>query len=360
MSSQIFRGGALTGLQESVRVVANDINNTLVIQSSAADYAYLLDIIKKLDVLPRQVIIDARIFEVDLTDAFSFGIGAQLQKTGTALPDGTAFTPGATTGKIDQGSGILSASTFAFVGSSREILLALDTLRQKTKVRILEAPSVLALDGTIARIVVGGETPYPGGSFFGGTGLGTSTVQYRDTGISLIVMPRISGSGVVTLDIAQEVSSLSSQSVQINGQATPSFNKSSVATTLAVKDGEAVAIAGLIRDSSSFSRNGVPFFSDIPILGSLFGRTNRGVTRTELLILISPHVIKTPERLTELTQELKDSLRNVRKFVDDKQKEHLDAMEDARKDRSRKEDKRRKPEEPQKESQPPPAKNPKD
>ncbi len=310
MSSQVFRGGALSGLQENVRVVANDINNTLVIQSSTADYAYLLEIIKKLDVLPRQVIIDARIF------------------------------------------------TFAFVGNSREILLQLEALRTKTKVRILEAPSVLALDGTLARIVVGGEVPYPAGGFFGSIG-STTSVQYRDTGISLIVMPRISGSGVVTLDIAQEVSAPGA-SVPVGDTSALSFNKSSVATTLAVKDGEMVAIAGLIRDSNTHTRSGVPFFSEIPIIGSLFGNTIRNTKRTELLMLISPHVIKTPERFSEMTQELKDSLRNVRTLVDEKQKERLEDVEDARKDRSRKEEKRKKPEERQKESQPPPAKNPKD
>src|SRR5205809_6937379 len=104
MSSQIFRGGALTGLQESVRVVANDVNNTLVIQASPADYAYLLDVIKKLDVLPRQVIIDARIFEVDLTNDLSFGVQAILQgrKTDTAH---------LTTGQFPDASGALSAGT---------------------------------------------------------------------------------------------------------------------------------------------------------------------------------------------------------------------------------------------------------
>ena len=353
MSSQVFRGGALSGLQENVRVVANDINNTLVIQSSTADYAYLLEIIKKLDVLPRQVIIDARIFEIDLTNELRFGIGGQLQKTSTDPKD----VPRATTGSIGA-DGTLSAATFAFVGNSREILLQLEALRTKTKVRILEAPSVLALDGTLARIVVGGEVPYPAGGFFGSIG-STTSVQYRDTGISLIVMPRISGSGVVTLDIAQEVSAPGA-SVPVGDTSALSFNKSSVATTLAVKDGEMVAIAGLIRDSNTHTRSGVPFFSEIPIIGSLFGNTIRNTKRTELLMLISPHVIKTPERFSEMTQELKDSLRNVRTLVDEKQKERLEDVEDARKDRSRKEEKRKKPEERQKESQPPPAKNPKD
>ncbi len=330
VTSQVIRGGGFTGLQSDVRLVVDDINNSLIIQASPADYAYMVETIKKLDVLPRQAIIDARIFEVDLTDAFTFGVSANLQ----GLTSGQHLT----TAALDSTTGALTANTFAFVGNSREILLAIDTLRQKTKVRVLEAPSVLALDGTVAHIVVGSEVPYPGTNYItvGGT---SSGVSYRDTGISLIVMPRISASGHVTLDIAQEVSSPGAP-VPVNGQSAPSFAKTSVQTTLSVKDGETVAIAGLIRDSNNVARNGVPYLSDIPLIGALFGRTNRSVNRTELLILITPHVIRTAERFQEMTQELKDSLRNVRKLVDKKDQEHKDDMEDARQERYRQEEKR--------------------
>ncbi len=321
VSSQILRGGAFFGLQDTVRIVTDDMNNSLIVQASAADYAYIAEIIRKLDVLPRQAIIDARIFEVDLTDAFSFGVAATLQaKSGEHL----------TTGSTSATTGALSTSTFAFIGNAREILMNIDALRQKTKVRILEAPSVLALDGTVARITVGGEVPYPGGSYIGAAGGTATSVQYRDTGISLIVMPRISASGTVTLDVAQEISSAGAPT-----STGPTFNKTSVATTLAVRDGETVAIAGLIRDSNNSARMGVPFFSDIPLLGSLFGRTNRSATRTELLILITPHVIRNPERFQEMTEQLRDSLRNVRKLVDQKKDEYIEDVEAARKDRVR-------------------------
>jgi general secretion pathway protein D len=288
-------------------------------------------------VLPRQAIIDARIFEVDLTDSFQFGISANLQAPATGQQLTTAgFTNG----------GALSASTFAFIGNSREILLALNALRSKTKVRILEAPSVLALDGTTAHIVVGSEYPYPGASYISGVGGTSSSVQYRDTGISLIVMPRISASGHVTLDVAQEVSSPGAAVTVGNGSTAQAFNQTRVQTTLSVRDGETVAIAGLIRNNTSVGRSGVPLLSDIPLLGSLFGSVNRSANRTELLILITPHVIRTAERFQEMTQELQDSLRNVRKLADREDAKHKDDMEDAREDRSRKEAKRIKKDEP--------------
>ncbi len=343
ISSQVLRGGGFSGLQGDVRIVVDDINNSLIIQASAADYAYISETIKKMDVLPRQAIIDARIFEVDLTDAFTFGVSANLQAAATGQQ--------LTTAQLAAG-GALSANTFAFVGNSREILLALNELRQKTKVRVLEAPSVLALDGSMAHIVVGSEIPYPGTSFIGAAGGATSSVSYRDTGISLIVQPRISASGHVTMDVAQEISAPGAP-VQVNGESATSFAKTSVSTTLSVKDGETVAIAGLIRDSNNTARSGVPFLSDLPLIGGLFGSVNRSVNRSELIILITPHVIRTAERFQEMTQELKDSLRNVRGLMEEKDNEHKQDMEDARKDRVRKEEKAQKKIEPEKPPVPP-------
>lgn len=325
ITSQILRGGEFSGLQDTVRMVVDDINNSLIIQATSVDYAYLLDTIKKMDVLPRQVIIDARIFEVDLTNTLKFGVNAYLQSktAGEHL----------TTGSLEAGA--LAADTFAFVGKSREILLKLDALRTKTKVRILEAPSVLALDGMQASINVGSEVPYPAGSYTSSAGGSTTSIQYRETGVTLLVLPRISASGAVTLDITQEVSSPGA-TVNVGGQEATSFAKSLVTTSFYVKDGDTVAIAGLIHDKSDTGRSGIPFLSEIPILGSLFGSTNRNSVRSELIILITPHVIRTHEKLQDATQELRDSLRNVRRFADEKEEEILDDVHDARKSREKK------------------------
>jgi general secretion pathway protein D len=333
VSTQILRGGELTGLKDTVRMVVDDINNSLIIQANAVDYAFISETIKKMDVMPRQVLIDARIFEVDLTNSLRFGVNAILQ--------GRTDNPAdhLTGGDINWESALdgLSANTFAFVGSSREILMRLNALRLKTNVRILEAPSVLALDGTPASIIVGAEIPYPTGSYTPSTGGSTTSVQYRETGISLLIMPRISASGAVTLNVTQEVSAPGAAVDFGTGENAPSFNLSRVMTTLSVKDGETVAIAGLIRDTQDFSRSGVPLLSDIPILGALFGQTNRGTTRTELIIMITPHVIRTPDAMEEMTQELRDSLRNVRQLADEKEREHIKDMEDAREERYKRE-----------------------
>jgi general secretion pathway protein D len=341
ITSQVLRGGAFAGLQDVIRMVVDDVNNTLIFKATPADYANILETIKQMDVLPRQAIIDARIFEIDLTDDLSFGISGALQGTTTGqhlttMGIGTFDSNGAQT------SSAITGSITSFVGNSREILLNLEALRTKTKVRILEAPSVLALDGTEAKIVVGSEVAYPGSTYYQSVGGTSTSVQYRDTGISLLVLPRISASGSVTLDLAGEISSPG-----VANTYGPSFGKTQVQTTLSVKDGEMVAIAGLIRDNNSVGRAGIPLLSEIPILGSLFGHTQKTANRTELIILITPHVISTPESFQEKSQELKDSLRNVRKLVDEKQEERIKDMEDAREDRYKQEQKRMKSSEPE-------------
>jgi general secretion pathway protein D len=328
VTSQVLRGGEFTGLQDTVRMVVDDINNSLIIQATPADYVYISETIKKMDVLPRQALIDARIFEVDLTDSLSFGVTAALQpKSGNS----------GTTGELTS-AGLLTATTFIPIGSAREIMASIQALRLKTKVKVLEAPAVLALDGQQAQIIVGSEIPYPASSFTPSVGGSTTSVQYRDTGISLIVVPRISASGSVTMDLVQEISAPGAPT-PIGDTSAPSFSKTSVSTTLTVKDGETVAIAGLIRENASFSRSGIPFLSQIPILGSLFGQTNKGSNRTELIIMITPHVIRTPEKLQEMTRDLKDTLRNVRKFADEKAKEHTEDREQAREERYEQEQK---------------------
>ena len=328
VTSQVLKGGEFTGLKDTVRLVVDDINNSLYIQATSVDYAYILETIKKMDVLPRQVRIDARIFEVELNEGLSFGVNAYLQARGDTSK-GTTLT----TGSLE--NGILTASTFAFVGNSRQIIAQIEALKNKTQVKVLEAPSILALDGTQASFNVGAEYPYPTGSYVSSVGGSSTDVQYRETGVTLIVLPRISASGNVTMDIAQEVSSAGESIAVGSNESAPSFPKATVTNTFYVKDGETIAIAGLIRNTDSSGRKGIPFLSDIPILGSLFGTTTKNSKRTELIILITPHVVQTHEKLQDVSRDLKDSLRNVRKMVDKQEEDRSKDLQNAQKDRDK-------------------------
>ena len=340
ISSMVIEGGEFSVLQDTVRLVVDDISNRLIIQSTSADYQFVLEAIKLMDVMPRQVVIDARVFEVDLTDDLSFGVGAALRErtNGSVTEVGlnTASTDGVPTGA-------LTAYNIALVGNSQELLTAINGLRAKTNVKILEAPSVLAMDGTQANITVGSQIPYTGSLYYQTNADNpTQSINYRDTGVTLYVLPRISASGSVTLEVLQEVSGLGT-----NTTLGPTFTQSKVQCTLTVRDGETAAIAGLIRESKSLSRSGFPLISDIPIIGSLFGQTNRNNKRSELIIMITPHVIKDADKFKEFTQEFKDSMRNVRRYADESDRHRSENLQSAIEERKKAEEERLREEEQQ-------------
>lgn len=335
ISSVIIQGGEFSGLQDTIRLVVDDINNRLFIQSTAADYEFILEAIESMDVMPRQVRIDASIYEVDLTDDLMFGVGAALrERTSGSL---TEFSLNSSTEGVPQG---FTAVNVALIGSSQELVSALQALRDKTNVKILENPTVFAMDGKEAYITVGSEVPYIGATYQSTVGPTSTSVQYRDTGVTLFVRPRISESGSITMDILQEVSG-----VGANTSLGPTFTKSRVETTLIVKDGETVAIAGLIRDTNGLTRTGFPLISDIPILGSLFGQTTRNKRRTELVILITPHVIGNSDKFKEITKEFKTSMRNIRKYIDEKDREQIKNLQEEEEDKRKEEEKRLREEE---------------
>jgi general secretion pathway protein D len=324
----ILRGGPFSSLRDEVRVVVDDINNVLHIQATLADYRVLLSAIERMDMPPRQVLIDVQIFQADLTDELNYGFRGVLEE----LRTGNMTTAGMA-GMTENNAGLLSFDTFASVGNSRQISLGLAALKTRTNVRSLENPQLMAMDGTPASFVSGAEVPYPTDSFASTIGV-TSGMAYRETGVNLQIVPRISASGTVRLEIVQEVSTVSTVAGLNNA---PVFPLTQVQTTLSVRDGETVAIAGLISDNSRWGRSGIPFLSEIPFIGGLFGATSRNNQRTELIILLTPHVIGTQDRFQEVTHGLRDSLRNVRRLIDEHERNSIRDIEDARRERERRE-----------------------
>ena len=326
VTSIVLSGGDFSSLRDQARVVVDDTNNVLHIQATPADYRSLLTEIEKMDVPPRQVFIEARILEIDLKNELTYGFRAWLE----SRSEGNLTTAGMS----DDGNGWLSAESFAYIGKSRQIIMTIDALKTKTNVKTLQQPTVLAMDGTQASFLSGAEVPYQSQSYYTGNGTATG-IDYRETGVTLQVLPRISASGKVTMEIVQEVSTVVQQTV---GDVTaPVFPATRVTNTFQVSDGETVAIAGLISNENTWMRAGIPILSDIPVIGALFGGTNQNKTRKEIIILITPHVIRTQERFQEYSQSLLDSLRHVRKYSDEVDKEQIIDIESSRKDREKKE-----------------------
>ncbi|MEE8586232.1 MAG: hypothetical protein V3T83_15415, partial [Acidobacteriota bacterium] len=298
----------------NVKIIVNEFNNSLIIQSTQADYQYLLSTIRQLDTLPRQVVIEAEIYSILLNDQLEYGVMAFLEgREDAAFPATTASSSG----------GIFSAVTRRVVGNSRQLRIQIQALSAKTEVKILDAPRIMTMDGIQASINIGAEVPVQTSSFSdplqGSTGF-VNQISYRPTGSTLLILPRVSASGIVYMELSLEVSSSS-------GSLTPTFTRSYVETTLICRDGESVAIGGFMNESNSLSKNRLPILGSIPIIGALFGTTSKVRMRTELIFLITPHVVHRLPTAVELTLEFQRALRSSYDFIQKKQRERKELID---------------------------------
>jgi len=301
-------------VQGDVKIVADEVNNALIVRSTPQDYDVVKETIKLLDVVPRQVLIEVKIFEVVLTGNLSMGVSAFLQRRSEASKITTASFSSSAPGPLPAG---LNLSTFANIGMTRELVAFLNAQETRSRSRVLSAPTVIASDNIEAHIQVGQEIPIltaqgvvPGGT--GGGSLFTNSVQNRSTGIILSVTPRINPSGWVTLKVLQEVSSPGPPPTGSSIQS-PSINVRSVGTQITVKDGETIAIGGIISETKGVSKNRVPLLGDIPGVGLLFGNSSYTTDRTELIALITPKLIEDIDQANDLTEDLKSQLKSLRK-----------------------------------------------
>ncbi len=291
------------------RVIANPMNNTLLIQATAQEYEGIQQLVKELDVPPRQVLIEAKIYSIDLTHAFSSDVTASLQALNgtTSIP-----TVGTLLGGFANGATNLSAATM--VGKSRELLGTVTLMESESNAKILSAPSVIATDSIPASVNVGTTVPTLQGSISSAIGGAvTSAVSNTSTGITLAITARVTPSGIVTMIIDQQVSdptATTSSSIQ-----SPSFANKSIQTQVTVQDGDTIAIGGMIQESTTSSLAGVPVLDRIPVLGALFGSRSYSKERTELIIFLTPHVIFDSNQLLDATDELKDQIKLMRKDI---------------------------------------------
>jgi general secretion pathway protein D len=291
------------------RVIANPMNNTLLIQATAQEYEGIEQLVKELDVPPRQVLIEAKIYSIDLTHAFSSDVTASLQALNgtTSIP-----TVGTLLGGFANGATNLSAAMM--VGKSRELLGTVTLMESESNAKILSAPSVIATDSIPASVNVGTTVPTLQGSISSAIGGAvTSAVSNTSTGITLSITARVTPSGIVTMIIDQQVSdptATTTSSIQ-----SPSFANKSIQTQVTVQDGDTIAIGGMIQESTTTSLSGVPVLDRIPVLGALFGSRSYSKERTELIIFLTPHVIFDSNQLLDATDELKDQIKLMRKDI---------------------------------------------
>ena len=298
------------------RIVPNLFDNSILIQATPQDYAAILKLLKEIDVAPRQVLIEAKIYEVSLTGSLSFGVQAYLNK----LNQSNSFTAAPSIARSvasSFSSGGLILTGGALVGHSRELLAVVQAAEVESHAKVISAPNVIATDSIPANIIVGSEVPTATGSLTSGFGNGASvatSIQNRNTGVTLSIMARVNPSGIVTMVINQEVSSPIAPTPG-SGLNTPSFSKRAIQTQVTSQDGDTIAIGGVITDNNASSNSGVPYLDRLPWIGALFGGKSQVRERTELVIFLTPRVIYDTNEMIDATEELKGRLKRVSRII---------------------------------------------
>lgn len=280
-------------------VVADIENNALLISTSTRNYRRIEQILRQLDSLPIQVMLEAVIAEVRLNDELKFGLrwAVESGKFRFNLSDVANGFAGAG----------FPGSAFSFL--SNNIQITLNALASITDVNIVSSPTIMALNNQKATLQVGDQVPIVTQQATGVENINArvvNSVTLKDTGLILTVTPRINSSGRVLLDIDQEVSNVVRTTT--SGIDSPTIQQRRLQTKVMVNDGESIALGGLIQERNSLERGQVPIVGDIPIIGNLFKNKTDTISRTELIIFIRPRVVRNVDEARQVTAEFRDKL----------------------------------------------------
>ena len=307
--------------ENRIRIIANRRNNALLVYATPSEYAVIEGMLRRIDIIPLQVLIEATIAEVTLNDTLNYGTQFYLggKFAGTLTTAGAASTTATTTagGLVPKVFSVGGTPTtignnfpgFVLANGIREVINALSDV---TQLKVLSAPQLMVLDNEPARLQVGSLVPVltqSQQSTLSPNAPIVNSIDYRDTGVIMLVTPRVNSGGLVTLDISQEVSDVATTTT--GNIDSPTFNQRLIRTRVAVQDGQTVGMAGLIRDSDSQGNSGIPVLKDVPVLGTLFSSQANSRVRTELLVLITPHVVKDQRDARALTEDLRNQLINA-------------------------------------------------
>ena len=305
-----------------VTITADKASNSLVIMASPTDYSNLVQVIKKLDRRSKQVFVQVLIAEVSLDKSNEIGVQAGL--IGGGNPNSTVTVAGMydPLGTLSTIGGLLSAGgnlTPGVTASPLNVTAVLKALDKKGLLNILSTPNILTSDNKEAEINVGENVPFQGAATQSTIGT-TTSVERKDIGIKLKIKPQISEGDYIRMDINQEISAVKDSKGQAIDLVT---TKRSAKTSVVVKDKETVAIGGLIQDTEEEIVSKVPFLGDIPFLGWLFKTKTKTRKKTNLMILLTPHIVKDAADLAEMTRTQRQSFGESAKKSDtvDVQKE---------------------------------------
>ena len=301
--------------QSTMRIIPNPDNNAILIYGTGQEEDTVEAMLHKIDILPLQVRIDAIIAEVTLNDNLNYGTQFFFRHhsiNGGLSEAATNPVQFATAGTSVLPLPATALPSFVFNAAGKDGDLVLQALQDVTTVKVLSAPELLVLDNETAQLQVGNSVPIQNGTLSTvGSAVGTVTsTSYVSTGVITQVTPRVNSGGLVTLDVQQEVSAVLAASSGASGSSinSPTFSDRAVKSRIVVQDGQTIGMAGLITDNVQTGNTGIPWLKDIPVLGLLTGNQANQRTRTELLILLTPHVLHDQRDARALTEDLREQL----------------------------------------------------
>ena len=301
------------GSTDKIKIIADEVNNALLIMADPHGYKMIANALGKLDITPLQVLIEFSLVNVTLNDSLEHGVEWFLRGQHGRLGDEVRFT---STNSLTNGF-----SYKLFNGTDpRAFLKALESV---TDTKVLSNPSLLVLNNYTAEMNVGQEVPVLTQQQQSTNTTSTTTasapivnsIQYKDIGILLTVTPRVNTGGLVIMEISQEDSSISSTKIQ--GLDTPVFEKRKIKSNIAVQSGQTIILGGLIKKEKSATESGIPILRNIPILGHLFKDNKNSDVRNELLVMITPIVINNVNKANQVTDEYKSRMKKVNLVRDD-------------------------------------------
>jgi general secretion pathway protein D len=296
-----FGGRSADALVQNIRITPDVTNNSILVYANLETQRIVEQTLRQIDRPPMQVAIDATVAEVTLNDALSYGVQYFLNTHNVGLISTIGTAASALSG-VFPGLNVLLGPAQATMPN-----VVINALHSVTNVRVLSNPSLVVLNNQAASLQVGNQVPISTGTATVLTANNTvvSTIDYRNTGIILRVVPRISGNGNVIIEVEQETSEVSQGSA---GSLTPTISDRSVKSSISVASGQTVLLAGLISDETDRSRQGIPIIDKIPGIGDLFSQQSSTKVRTELIIFIRPTVIRDPVDAHMVAEEMRSKL----------------------------------------------------
>ena len=295
------QGQSEPSLAPGIRITPNVANNTLVIRASQREYSKILSMLRRIDSPAVQVLINTTIAEVSLNDDLRYGVQAY-------------FRDNKASGGVFNGDSLLLRPSFPglnfLLGSTSNPKLVLDALSAVTNVRIVSSPSLLVLENETATIKVGDQVPVKIQTLEKDAGGSVDSFEYRDTGVILKVKPRVNSAGLVTMELGQELSSVTAGSGSSTTESeNPTFSQRSITSKVSVYSTQTVVLGGLISGQDSREKNGVPGVNKIPLLGGLIGKTDNSSKRNELIVFITPQIVQDGEDASRVSEELRAKMK---------------------------------------------------